>query len=126
MPNPLAAADAFLVADTDNLPDDTTFSVDKPEQTIDHVHVQYAWDGTPTDARHREDAAVRFTVWAPKLSPSLAADVAHGLRERVLRHSAADVSRVDRGAGRLPGFDSRLHLPFCTFTVTFVLRNAQS
>lgn len=124
MPNPLQAADDFLAADVaaDNLPAGTTHSVEIPAVlAVGKVHVQYAWDGTPSDASNREDAAVRFTVWTAKGQPTQAADVAAGIRARLLRWSNADVWRVDRGAGRLPGIDPDSKLPFCTFTVNAVM-----
>jgi hypothetical protein len=113
---------AFLTADAFNLPVGTTHSTAVPDRNITAIHVQFAWDGTPSDADNREDAVVRVTVWAPKGKGSDARNVAAGLRARFLAWSSANTWRVDRGAGRLPGVDSDLNLPFCTFTVSLVLR----
>lgn len=123
MPNPLEAVVAFLNADAPNLPAGFTKGVNHPsDSTIAKVHVQYAWDGTPSDADNREDAAVRVTVWAPKGQVTLASVTAGGLRKRLLDYSSALVHRVDRGTGRLPGIDPDTDLPFCTFTVNAVMR----
>lgn len=125
MANPLAAAQAFLDEDVaDNMAAETTFNVDLPDEGLTHLHVQFAWDGTPSDADNREDAVLRVTVWGPKSDPVAPADAAQGLRKRLLLWSSADVWRVDRGAGRLPGFDRDLELPFCTFTVQLVMHTA--
>lgn len=121
MPNPVAAAVAFLTADAANLPPSATKGTQVPAQNIGAVHVQYAWDGTPSDADNRENAAVRFTVWAPKGQVSTASSVAEGLRARVLEWGNAEVWRVSRGAGRLSGVDRDLGLPFCSFTVSFAM-----
>lgn len=124
MPNPLEAALAFLDSDIANLPidDGDDFGVKIPVTVATNkVFVQLAWDGTPSDADNREDAAVRFTVWGAKNQPGVAQNAAAGLRARLLDHSSATVWRVDRGAGRLPGTDDRTGLPFCTFTVSFVM-----
>ena len=117
MPNPLIETQTFLAADAANLPAGTTRGTSFPVSAITVPHVQYAWDGTPSDADNREDAAVRITVWAPKGQVTLPQDIAGSLRVRLLAYSSANVYRVDRGAGRLPGVDSATGLPFCTFTV---------
>ena len=123
MANPLEAIVAFLNADASNLPAGHTKGVDHPaSSTITKVHVQYAWDGTPSDADNREDVAIRITVWAPKGEVTTASAVAGGLRKRLLDHSSQLIQRVDRGAGRLPGIDPDTGLPFCSFTVNAVLR----
>jgi hypothetical protein len=117
MANPLEAALDFLDNDEANL----AHGVDLPAEDLSALYVQFAWDGTPSESDNREDAAVRLTVWGPKADPMAPQDAAHGLRNRLLQWSSADVWRVDRGAGRLPGFDRDLELQFCTFTVQFVL-----
>lgn len=123
MSNPIEAIVDFLNADAANLPTGHTKGVGHPaDSTLSVVHVQYAWDGTPSDADNREDVAIRVTVWAPKGQVTLASTTAGGLRKRLLDHSSALVQRVDRGAGRLPGVDPDTGLPFCTFTVNAVLR----
>lgn len=125
MPNPLAEVDAFLTADLPaHLPAGTTYGTAFPTQSISKPHVQFAWDGTPSDDDNREDAAVRITVWTPKGHVTEAQDIAGGLRARLLGWSSANVWRVDRGAGRLPGVDDKTQLPFCTFTVYLVLHAA--
>ncbi len=122
MPNPLVATKAFLDADEDNLPDGATWSTSFPTSAIAVEHIQFAWDGTPSDADNREDVAVRITVWSPKGHFTDAQDAAEGLRARFLDWSSEDVFRVNRGAGRLPGTDPATGLPFCTFTVSPVMR----
>ena len=85
------------------------------------LHVQVAWDGTPSDDLNREDCAVRFTVWGRKGKPTQTQDAAGDLRKFVLQWGSASTWRVSRGPGRLPGTDKDNGLPFCTFTVYFVL-----
>lgn len=121
MPNPLRAVEAFLEQDIDNLPAATTYGVKFPTSALDRTHVQFAWDGTPSDADNREDAAIRITVWTPKGKVTDGQDTAAGLRARLLLWSSTDVWRVDRGAGRLPGVDPDTKNPFCTFTVNVVM-----
>ncbi len=122
MANPLEAIRDFMADDADNLPEGHTSGVQHPStSTLDHVHIQYAWDGTPSDADNREDVALRLTVWAPLGEVSTASHVAGGLRARLIGHSSGLVQRVDRGAGRLAGTDPDTGLPFCTFTVNAVL-----
>lgn len=123
MANPLTETLDFLTSDTADLPAGTTTSTSFPTALgANEFHVQFAWDGTPTDADNREDATVRVTVWAPKGRVTDAQDLAADLRARFLRWSSADTWRVDRGAGRLPGIDPDTKLPFCSFTVSLVLR----
>lgn len=122
MPNPVAAGLEFFAADQANLPAGTTSSVEFPSNAnLGHVHIQWIWSGTPSDADNREDAALRVTVWAPKGQVTLAQEVAEGFRSRLLDWSSATVWRVNRGAGRLPGTDPDTQLPFCTFTVSAVM-----
>lgn len=118
----MAATKAFLDADAPNQPPGTTRSPKFPTSALTTLHVQFAWDGTPSDADNREEPAIRVTVWGPENSPSLVQDTAAGIRARFLRYASADVFRVDRGAGRLPGVDPDTRLQFCTFTVQPVLR----
>lgn len=123
MPNPLTAAFNWAKADASaNLPAGTTVSTSFPSSAITVPHVQVAWDGTPSDADNREDAAIRFTIWAPTGKPTLAQDLAGGVRARFLAFASADIQRVNRGAGRLPGTDDATKLPFCTFTCNPVMR----
>lgn len=121
MANPLTETKAFLDADLANLPPGTTKGTAFPSSAIAALYVQYAWDGTPSDADNREDTVVRVTVWAPKGQVTAPQDAAAGIRARFLRWSSATCWRVDRGAGRLPGVDPDTALPFCTFTVSPVL-----
>lgn len=121
MPNPLEEAMAFLTADAANLPTGHTRGTSFPSSAISKVHIQYAWDGTPSDADNRENVAVRISVWSPKGRVTECQDVAGGLRARFLRWSSPTCWRVDRGAGRLPGIDPDTQLPFCTFTVNPVM-----
>jgi hypothetical protein len=123
VPNPLAATQAFLDQDT-GLPFGTTHSTAYPTGQINHPHVQYAWDGTPSDADNRENTTIRVTVWTAKGKVTDAQDIAGDLRARFLLWSSATVWRVDRGAGRLPGTDRDNELPFCSFTVQLVMRAA--
>lgn len=120
MPNPLVETQAFLTADVANLPAGSTFSTSFPASSISAPHVQFAWDGTPSDADNREDAAVRVTVWTPIGRVTDAQNIAAGIRARFLGWSSPNVQRVDRGVGRLPGIDPDTKLPFCTFTVSVV------
>lgn len=121
MSNPLMSALEFMQSYT-GLPTDSTFSTSFPDAVPqDRVHVQFAWDGTPSDADNREDTAVRFTVWAHAYEVTLPQDEAATLRATLLRYSSDEVWRVDRGAGRLPGVDPDTGLQFCTFTVQFVM-----
>lgn len=122
MTNPLTETKAFLDADLVNLPAGTTKGTAFPSSAITGLYIQYAWDGTPSDADNREDTVVRVTVWAPKGSVTAPQDAAAGIRARFLRWSSPNTWRVDRGAGRLPGIDPATGLPFCTFTVSLVLR----
>ena len=122
MPNPLAAAKAFLDSDAPNQPAGTTRSTKFPTSAITAPHIQFAWDGSPSDADNREDTTIRITVWTPQGKVTDAQDIAAGLRARFLRYASADVFGVNRGAGRLPGIDSDTALPFCTFTVLPVMR----
>lgn len=122
MANPIAAVRDFLVDEqgAGRLPDGTKRQTTAPAACAAPV-IQYAWDGTPTDAPNREDAAIRITVWTPKGQPTQAAELAHSLRLRLLEYSSPTVWRVDRGAGRIPGVDAKSELPFCSFTVRVVL-----
>ena len=125
MPNPLQTALALAQADAAN---QTTLNGHAPTQSawipddpaLDHVHVQVAWDGSPSDADNREDASCRFTVWTPLGKLNAAIDEAEGLRARLLNASGA-FQRVSRGAGRLHGTDSDTGLPFCSFSLTVTL-----
>lgn len=121
MANPLEETKAFLIADAANLPVGHTRGTAFPTAGITALHVQYAWDGTPSDADNREDAAVRITVWAPKDKLIDGQNAAAGLRARFLAWSSTNTWRVDRGAGRLVGIDRDTGLPFCSFTVYLVL-----
>lgn len=121
MPNPLVATKAFLDADQANQPAGTTRSTAFPASSLTAPHIQFAWDGTPSDADNREDPTIRITVWTPAGKVTDAQDIAAGLRARFLRYTSADVFGADRGAGRLPGIDPATKLPFCTFTVSLVM-----
>lgn len=126
VPNPLVELDEFLEADLPNLPAGATHSGAFPQSNLSRIHVQVAWDGTPSDADNRENATIRVTVWAPKGRVTDPQDVAAGLRARLLRWSSDEVWRVDRGAGRLPGIDPDTKLPFCSFTVNVVMHAVTS
>jgi hypothetical protein len=80
------------------------------------LFVQYAFDGSASDADNREDAAVRITVWAAKNHPSDAIELAGLILPRFSAWSSAKCWRVDRGPGRLAGVDPQTQLPFCYFT----------
>lgn len=121
MANPLVETKAFLDADHANLPAGTTQGTALPTSSIDKPYVQYAWDGTPSDADNREDTTVRVTVWTPRGKVTDAQDIAAGLRARFLLWSSAGTWCVERGSGRLAGTDRDTKLPFCTFTVGLVL-----
>jgi hypothetical protein len=120
VPNPIHVAVDAVVADQPNQAAGATCSTSFPsDSSLTHVHVQVGWDGSPSDSGNREDAAMRFTVWAPKGQPNLAIDEAEGLRARLLASSMGQ--RVARGAGRLPGTDPDTQLPFCSFSLSVVL-----
>jgi hypothetical protein len=123
VPNPIHIAVDAVVADQPDQAAGATCSTSFPsDSSLTHVQVQVAWDGSPNDADNREDAAMRFTVWAPKGRPNLAIDEAEGLRARLLAGGfGAGTHRVDRGAGRLPGTDPDTQLPFCSFSLSVVL-----
>lgn len=122
MANPLVETKAFLDSDLVNLPIGTDQGTKLPASSIDEPYIQYAWDGTPSDADNREDATVRITVWTPRGKTTDAQDIAAGLRARFLLWSSADTWCVERGSGRLAGTDGATKLPFCSFTVGLVLR----
>lgn len=121
MPNPLVVIRDLIVADAPNLPNGTTRGTSFPTTDLSTPHIQYAWDGTPSDADNREDTAIRVTVWTPKDQVTTAQNIALGLRYRLLDASHVDAWRIDRGAGRLPGIDPDTGLPFCTFSLTVAL-----
>lgn len=125
MAHPHAEAKAFLesTAIAAMLPAGTTRGTTAPTGPITGFHIQYAWDGTPTDADNRENTVLRMTVWIPKGQGKeiAGANLAAELRARLLAWSSANTWRVDRGVGRLIGVDPATQLPFCTFTVGLVL-----
>lgn len=133
MPNPLVAIRDLVASDAPNLPVGTEWGTKFPVQlgaaTTDVAkgifaaitYVQYGWDGTPSDADNREDAALRLTVWTTKGKANDAQDVALGLRYRLLNAYHSSAWRLDRGAGRLPGTDPDTGLPFCTFGLNIAL-----
>jgi len=114
VPNPVEVIRDLIVADS-GLPSDTTHGTSVPTGKPTAPYVQYAWDGTPSDADNRENTAIRVTVWTPKGRVSDAQDIAGGLRQRLLAASHTSAWRIDRGPGRLPGIDPDTGLPFCTF-----------
>jgi hypothetical protein len=121
MPNPLVVIRDLVAADAANLPTGTTRGTTAPT-ALAAPYVQYAWDGTPSDADNRENVAVRVTVWTPKGQTTTAQDIALGLRYRLLKTAEhSDAWRIDRGAGRLPGVDPDTGLPFCTFSLNVAL-----
>lgn len=124
MPNPLVVIRDLVKADitAGNLPVGSTQGAAVPTSVLaDTVYVQYAWDGTPSDADNRENTAIRVTVWTPKGKVTDCQDVAAGLRLRLLAASHAGAWRIDRGSGRLPGIDPDTGLPFCTFGLNVAL-----
>lgn len=121
MPNPLVVIRDLIAADAANLPTGTTRGTAVPAPSITVPHVQYGWDGTPSDADNRENAAIRVTVWTAKGQVTSAQDIALGLRYRLLNAEHDDAWRIDRGAGRLPGTDPDTGLPFCTFSLNLAL-----
>lgn len=123
MTNPLVVIRDLVQADisASNLPDGTTKGTAVPTSTLVAPYVQYAWDGTPSDADNRETAAVRITVWTAKGKVTDCQNVAFDLRQRLLAASHASAWRIDRGSGRLPGVDPDTELPFCTFGLNLSL-----
>jgi hypothetical protein len=127
MHNPLAEARDILASvwDDPTVLDKTktTRGTAYPTALADGTfYVQYAFDGSASDADNREDAAVRFTVWASKNHPSDAIDFAGRLRPRVVAWSSASCWRVDRGIGRFADVDPRTGLPFCSFSARLQMR----
>lgn len=131
VPNPVVEAKAFLdaLADSDLLPDDTTYDVDFPT-SLTALYIQYAWDGSPDQADNRESCALRFTVWAPRGRATDAQDLAGALLVWIFDPAAGWTSpnlwRVNRGTGRLVGTDPSSKLEFCTVTVYPQLHAAAS
>lgn len=124
MANPIDVIASYFEARdaAGTLPAGATFSQRIPDAGLTVHHFQYAWDGTPTDADNREDAAVRITVWGPKSATTATQDLAGQLRRDLLATTLPGAWRVDRGAGRLPGRDPATQLPFCSFTLQLVVR----
>lgn len=121
MPNPLKEAIDWVEL---HKPTGSTVGAKFPIGPLSTAYVQVGWDGSPTDADNREDAAIRVTVWAPKSHPGDAADAAEHLRAGLLADQGTgrpNLFRVDRGSGRLPGVDADTELPFCTFSLNVVL-----
>jgi hypothetical protein len=125
VPNPLQTGLALAKADAANqatvnghAPTQTTWFPTDP--SLDHVHIQVGWDGSPSDADNREDASIRFTVWTPRGQVNLGIDEAEGIRARLLNVSGA-FQRIDRGAGRIHDVDPDTDLPFCFFSLSVVL-----
>lgn len=122
MANPIEAIRDFLVADAANLPAGHTIGTTYPANSdLAVTHIQYAWDGTPSDADNREDVALRVTVWTPRGDVTDAGTTAGGIRSRLVGYSSPLIQRVNRGTGRLSGIDPDTGLPFCSFTVNAVL-----
>lgn len=125
MANVLTEIDTYVdgLHTAGKLPAGMTYGTEVPDASIAGLYIQYGWDGTPTDADNRESATLRLTVWAPKDQPSAAAAFASTLHDWVLNFwASANLWRVTRGTGRLPGVDPDTGLPFCTFTVYPQLR----
>ena len=120
-PDPLADVRATLTANAALLPAGTTSSTSYPSSSITVPHIQYAWDGTPSQDRRRELATVRVTVWGKKTNgidrngTILLASLAQAI---LLDSGSASVWRYTAGTGRSYGIDPDSGLPFCTFTLT--------
>lgn len=116
-PDPRRAAIDELTASLAKFPAGTTITTDLPT-SLTSPRLQVAWDGTPSEERQRERAAIRVTVWTPKGQSSQANSLA-ALAKAVLLDASSDaVWRYTRGTGRLPGIDAATDLPFCSFTLT--------
>ena len=128
-PTPLVDVRATIAANAARWPSGTTYS-EKPALSLGTApHFQYAWDGTPTQERQRESAAIRLTVWGWKVvtGPNTYAESRDDLTDLAsLLHAVfldggagtGGVWRYTEGTGRLPGRDPDTKLPFCTFTLT--------
>lgn len=119
---------AALAANAALWPAGTTYDGKHPTTWRAAPHIQYAWDGTPTQTAVSESATIRVTVWGWKTATSSTTNEIHGeddcadlasLVQAVLHDSqSSNIWRYDRGLGRSTGTDPDTGLPFCTFTVT--------
>ena len=126
-PSPLRDPRAVLAANAARWPAGTTFS-EKPALTVGLApHIQYRWDGTPSEEQQRERCVIGITVWGWKVQtgPTTTAtseddlyDLASLVRAVFLNSGSSDVWRYTPGIGRLPGKDPDTKVPFCTFTLT--------
>ena len=99
MTNPVEVIRDLVVAAPK--PVGTTHGTAAPTGNLSAPYVQYAWDGTPSDADNRENTAIRVTVWTAKGQNTLAAATAADLRAYLLAAEHESAWRVDRGSGRL-------------------------
>ena len=119
--DPLADVRATITANADLLPAGATHSTAFPASSITAPHIQYAWDGTPSQERQRESATIRVTVWGKKANgidrngTILLASLVQAI---LLDAGSAGVWRYLPGLGRSYGIDPDTGLPFCTFTLT--------
>lgn len=119
-PDPPTLVKAALEAGKPTYWPDATISSAFPSTGITEHHIQHAWDGSPTEARNYETAAIRVTVWGPKvggIQRTTTNEVAGIIRAYLLEHGISGAWRVTRGAGRLSGIDAETGLPFCTFSL---------
>lgn len=118
---PALVRDALLAAKPTHWPT-ASIGMKVPVSSITAPYIQHAWDGTPDEAGNYEVAAIRITAWAPKGQPSVANALADRVRQYLVANGIGGAWRVTRGAGRLPGIDDNLGLPFCTFTLNVETR----
>ena len=117
-PDPRADVQARLAANASRWPAATWSHKHPVALAAGTQHIQYAWDGTPTEEQVRERCTMRITVWTPKGRTSEAIDLASLVRAVLLDSGSDRVWRYTRGAGRLPGHADDSDLEFCTFTLT--------
>ena len=90
-----------------------------PAAGITVPHIQYAWDGSPSEQVNRQITTMRFTCWGPRLNgATVAVDLAQLVRAVLIEAGSSAVWRYRRGPGPVPGTDQALELPFATFTLT--------
>jgi hypothetical protein len=117
-PNPLEAVQGLLEQGKPAHWPTATISVEFPKVAIKVPHLQYAWDGTPSQQLNQQRVTIRVTAWTPKGRVSEGIDLAQLVKAYLLDNGSALVWRIRPGPGPLPGTDPDTNLEFCTFTLT--------